>query len=551
MVPFFSACSSQCRATRLLVLLSLVLPLGCTSQKDITVIRMMGGQQLRFDNRETLRVPVETEPPTIDWSKVSDTTSAMVCDNIMAGLVQFDLDDANLKLLPSLAKSWSSKDSAKTWVFQIRDDVKWTDGVPLTPQHILDGFHRLLDPKTASDVPNFLFPVLNAQDYNSGKKSWEEVGFKISAPNEITITLAQPMGYFPMLLANVATYPIRYDLIQKYGDAWVEPKNLVTLGPFRLRDWAHDKAMVYDSNPDFFEGEPKIKHIVMYIIQEPQTSISLFNAGKLDSVYHLPSVQLKLLRKRPEYRETSTMVLTYYGFNVEKAPLTNVHLRKAIVQAIDRSEIIKILDGGQQALSGWLPPGIMGYDPNVGLKFDVKKAKENLTLALKELGLKSEEDLKRIEIRFNTSEDYQKIGENMQAQVRRNLGLKVELKNEEWKVYLTALKADPPQIYRFGWAADYPDPDNFMQVMLSGSENNRSRWKNKKYDQIVAQAGVETNLETRKKLYYEAQRLLTEEDAAVIPLFAGVTHMLVGQRVLKAPFNHLDAYEYKHTELKP
>ena len=550
-VPVKAGRSPSAGLVLMFALLLATMPLAaCTSSHDQTDIRMTGGSRYHLKNSETLRIAIETEPPTIDWNKVSDTSSGMIVENIMSGLVEFDLNDPNLKMIPSLAKSWVAKDSARTWVFDLRDDVKWSDGVPLTAQHVVDGFHRLLDPKTASDSSNYLFGVVHGQDYNEGKVAWDQVGIKVTGPHQVTIQLVKPMGYFPMIAANPATYPVRLDLIKKFGDAWIDPKNLVTLGPFRLRDWAHDKALLFDSNPGFFGGEPKIKHIVAYIIGEPQTSLSLFDAHFLDSVHHLPSAQLRMQQLRPEYRETSWIVLTYYGFNVEKPPMNDVRVRRAVIQAIDRREIVKILDGGQTPLSGWIPPGVMGFDEKVGLKFDPVKAKANLQAAMKDLGISSVDDFPRLEIRFNTSEDYTKIGENMQAQLKRNLGIKVELKNEEWKVYLNALKSDPPQIFRFGWSADYPDPDNFMQVMTSFSENNRDRWKNKKYDALVAEAGGETNVETREKLYFEAQRILTEEDAAVIPLFSGVVHALVSDRVLRYPINHLDAYEYKDVELK-
>ena len=412
---------------------------GCTGSREFTDLKIHvpenarehAGETLRFHLKtsETLRLNFDTEPPTLDWSKASDTTSGLVIDNLMDGLVQYDLNDPNLRLLPALARSWTPSDSARKWVFDLRDDVKWTDGVPFTPQHVVDGWHRLLDPKTASEYSSFLFPIAHAKEFNEGKASWDQVGVHITGPHQITVELEKPMGYFPMLLTHHATCPLRMDLIRKYGeDRWVEPENLVTLGPFKLKAWAHDKALVFEANPAYYEGAPKIKNIIGYIIQEPQTALSLYESGQIDAIQHLPSTQVRTLRGRPDYHEIGTMTIAYYGFNVQKRPVNDVHIRRAIGLAIDRREITKVLGGGQTTLSGWMPPGVLGYDEKVGLHYDPVKARENLQIGLKALGYSSVETFPHLEIRFNSSEDYQKIAENIQAQLKRNLGVQVELK---------------------------------------------------------------------------------------------------------------------------
>ena len=134
--------------------------------------------------------------------------------------------------------------------------------------------------------------------------------------------------------------------------------------------------------------------------------------------------------------------------------------------------------------------------------------------------------------------------------MKKNLGLNVELKNEEWKVFLNTLKTDPPQLFRMGWLADYPDPDNFMTVMASYSDNNHTKWKSLKFDELIMKAAGAVDRDSRKMIYTEAQRLLTEEDVPVIPLYAGVNTLLVSPRVENYPINVMERYEYKGVRLK-
>lgn len=236
----------------------------------------------------------------------------------------------------------------------------------------------------------------------------------------------------------------------------------------------------------------------------------------------------------------------YYGLNLAKAPTNNINVRKALISAVDKREVVKVLDGGETPLPCWLVPGVLGYDEDVGLPFDVAKAKEYM----KQAGYADVSKLPKIEIKFNTNEDIQKVAQNVQAQLKRNLGLNVELKQEEWKVYLKSLKSDTPTVFRFGWLADYPDPDNFMTVTASYSDNNVVKYKNLKYDKLIEDAGSETDETKRKALYHKAEKLMCETDAAVMPLFVGRNHMLIGERVENYPINVMERYEYKGVRLK-
>ncbi len=524
----------------------LVFAVACTrGGKDIEV-DLPSGEKAVLKYNETLRIMISSEPPSLDWHRATDTTSNLITVNLMEGLAEYDLSDKDLKLIPALAEKWEASDNARKWKITVRQDVVWSDGVPFTVQHVVDGWKRLLSKETASEYAYFLFGIKNAKAFNEGKKSWDEVGVKISGPNELTVELEKSMSYFPYLLTHHSTYPIRLDVVEKGGDRWTEPGNIVTLGPFTLKVWQHDRLIVLERNEKYYGQKPQIKHIAAYMIQEQATAINLFDSGKLDSVHDLPSVELRRLRQRKEFRETSRLSIYYYGFNVAKPPLDNPLVRKAIAMAIDRQQIVQMLAGGQLPLTGWIPAGMFGYEANRGVTFDPEKARE----LLKQAGYGPGTKLPKLEIRFNTNEDHQRIAENIQAQLKQNLGIEVELKNEEWKVYLNSLKSKTQQIFRLGWQADYPDPDNFMSVMLSYSENNHTNWKNAKYDELVNKAAGTLDRDERLRLYSEAQKILVEDDVPVVPLYSTVKHVLINPRVENYPLNVMEVFSYKGVRLK-
>ena len=540
---------------------------SCTRGPETLDVTLAGGKRVKLLVSETLRLALTSEPQTLDWILSADASASGIIDNTMEGLTQYDIAavdpstsaptststglgatsaPAPPQLKPALATKWESIDQARKWKFTLRQNVKWSDGQAFEAQQVLDGWERLLKKEIGAQYAYFLFGIKNAREFNQEKVTFDKVGAKITGPNEITVELEKPMAYFPMLLTHTSTYPIRLDLIKKFGVHWTDAENSVSLGPFLLKAWQHDKIIVLAKNPSYYGDEPHIKNIVLYMVQEKATEINLFDSGKLDAVHALPSVQIKTLKQRPEFKTHGLLTTYFYGMNLTKPPVDNPLVRKAIAHAIDKNEIVQMLGAGQKPLNSWVPEGMFGYEPDVGLKFDPIKAKRELS----EAGYPDSAKLPKIEIKFNTGEDHERIGENIQAQLKRNLGINVELKTEEWKVLLNTLQVDPPQIFRFGWQADYPDPDNFLSVMLSFSDNNHMRWKNLKYDELVQRAAGLIDQQERRKVYREAQKIMLEDDVAAIPLCSSVDSLLISPRVQNYPLNVLKKLIYTEVRLK-
>lgn len=505
------------------------------------------GLEYGLDVKDTLRVNLESEPPSLDWSKATDTTSSLVTMNIMEGLVEYNLKDRELPPMPGLATEWKATNGAKTWTFTMRKGVKWTDGVEFTGQHVIEGWERLLNPTTASEYAYFLFPVKNAKAYNAGKiKDFKEVGVKLNANGDVVVELEKPMGFFPLLLTHHSTYPIRKDVVDKHGDKWTDPDKIVTLGAYKLKIWDHDKALVLERNDDYYGEKAKIKNVIGYMINEYSTALNLLEGGKLDFQRSLPLKELPKYRKFKGYSAVPLISMYYYGLNTKKPPFNDPKVRKAFSMAVDRKQITDLLAAGQAPLTGWIPTGMFGYENERGTKFDPSSAAKMLD----EAGFKDRAKLPRVTIAFNTNENHQRVAENVQAQLKKNLGVDVQIANEEWKVYLKRLQNDTPHIYRMGWLGDYPDPATFMDLMTSFSENNHTGWGSKEYDQLVAEGNSSLDKDKRREAYSRAQKILTEDDVPVIPIYSSVGHILLSDRVANFPVNSIEHYLFKGVTLQ-
>jgi oligopeptide transport system substrate-binding protein len=467
------------------------------------------------DSDKHFRVNLGTEPPSLDWSLATDHVSFNVISNLMVGLTEFDKD---LKPAPVIAKSWEFLDGGKRIVFHLRDDVQWSDGKKVRAQDFEYSWKRLLNPKTASQYAYILFDIANAQDYNEGKvKDPSSVGIQAQDEQTLIVTLRHPTSYFLAITTFEVTYPQRQDVIEKFDTGWTQPGNIVTNGPFLLQAWQSQNQIALGANPTFFRGKPSLEKVTMYMVNEKTTALTMFEQGNLDFVddHSIPPLDKPRLSKMPGYKVVPQLRGEYYAFAVARKPFDNPKVRKAFAMAIDREVLPKILQGGVTPASSWVPPGMLAHNPEIGIKFNPTEARRLLA----EAGYPDGKGLPPIVLGYNTDEEKKLVAEAVQSMWQKHLGVVVSIENQEWKVFLKKLENDPFPVFRSGWGADYPDPDNFMKLFTSNSGNNHSRWKNPRYDQLLEQAARELDSNKRARIYDEAQKLLTEIDSAIVPLY--------------------------------
>lgn len=433
----------------------------------------------------------------------------------MVGLTEFD---KNLKPAPVIARSWDVLEGGKKFIFHLRDDVTWSDGKKVNAKDFEYSWKRLLDPKTASEYAYILFDILNAQEYHEGKiHDPGQIGVKASDDWTLEVRLKHPASYFVSITTFEVTYPQRQDIVEKFGSRWTDPGNIVTNGPFLLSTWRHEDEIQLSANANFFLGKPAMEKVEMFMINEKTTALALHQQGRLDFVdnHSIPIFEKARMSKTDGFRLVPQLRGYYYGFITDRRPFNDARVRRALSLAIDRNVFPKILHGGERPATSWIPPGMLAHNSKIGLGHNPPEARR----LLREAGYPDGKGFPEVILAYNNDEDHKIVAEAVQGMWKRNLGLLVRLETQEWKVYLSKLRNDPPHIFRLGWGADYPDPDNFMKLFTSLSGNNNTRWKNPRYDQLVDQAAKEFDEKKRKRLYDEAQKILCETDVPIAPLF--------------------------------
>jgi len=463
------------------------------------------------------------EPPTLDPALGTDTTSILVIEQLFLGLTDFD--DLTMAVVPELATSWEVSEDGLVWAFHMRKDVKWTDGTPVTAHDIEYGVKRTCDPATASDYAYVLYIIKGAKEVNTGEiTDLDHIGVKAIDDYTIQFALNQPAGYFPAIAGMWVARPVPKWTIEKYGEKWTEPENIVTNGPYLLTKWAHHDEIIMEKNPDYPEADKvQIEKVHCTMVVELSTAMAMYEDGILDSV-DAPLDDMDRIKTDPvlskELFIAPRLCTYYYGFNNTKPPMDNPLVRKAFSAAIDRQSLIDfVLKGEQKPATTFTCPGIFGHVPpeeGVGIGYDPEAARKYLADA----GYPEGKGLPEITMMFNTSESHRKIAQAIQQMWMEVLGVEVNLTNQEWGVYLNTINEDAPQIYRLGWCADYPDANNWVyEVFHSTDSNNRIKWHNAEFDRVVEEAARESDPAKRLELYKRAEQILCEEETAMAPIY--------------------------------
>ncbi len=504
-----------------------------------------------------------TEPPTIDPSLATDTTSVDVIHNLFVTLTQFD--PVTGALSPYLATSWESGEDAdgnQTWTFHLRDDIQWVKYDPTTgetsavtdddgnPRYVnaFDveyGVKRTLDPATASDYAYVDYIIKNGQAINEGEEgvTVDDAGVKALDATTVQFTLETPAAYFPSIAGMWVNAPMPQWAIGEWGDKWTEAGLINTNGPYVLEEWIHGGELNLVKNPLWINADDvQIERIHGVMITEASTAFALYENNELDST-GVPLPEMDRVKADPtlsaEYHSAPVPCTYYYGFTNNKAPFDDVNVRKAFVQSINRQGLIdNVLKGGQIPATSFAPPGIFGApEPGtVGLQYDPDAAKASLQAYLDEKGMSLDDfNAMGITLMHNTSEGHAQIAAAIQQMWKDVLGVDVKVENQEWKVYLTTIKNstpldEMPHIWRLGWCADYPDENNWVHEVFNNqaganrlrrgcADDTCSEVTPMEFDELTIQAQKESDPDKRAELYYQAEKQLAEVEAAYAPIY--------------------------------
>jgi oligopeptide transport system substrate-binding protein len=500
-------------------------------------------------NQETGTVIVNnlSEPETIDPALQTGHPDATIVIQLFEGLTSFD--PKTLEPIPGAAEKWDISADGYVYTFNLRRDAKWSDGKPVTAKDFQYTFTRLLDPKTAARYAYQGYYIKNGEKFNKGTiKDSSQLGLEVVDDHTLKITLESPTPYFLSLLYHTSLYPVRQDIVEKFGTDWTRVDNIVGNGPFVLKEWNIQKQMVMTPNPYYWDAQNvKPRKLIFYPIENTLTGYKMYQANQIMFTTPAPLSEIdKLIEsKDPELTIAPLFSAYYYSINTTLPALKNKKIRQALSLAIDRDKIVnRILKAGQIPAWTFVPPGIEKYvSPEPGYtKIDVPLAKKLLAEGLAEEGLKEFPETKLL---YNTSEAHKKLALAVTDMWRENLGLNIVPFNQEWKVYLKSESNMDYQIARKGWVGDYLDPNTFLDMFLTGGGNNNTGWSNTRYDSLIKNAAKEQDSGKRFKLLQEAEAILID-DQPIIPIYFYVYEFLKKPYLKGLYGNALELHNFKY-----
>ncbi|MCP4541378.1 MAG: hypothetical protein GY832_29970 [Chloroflexi bacterium] len=394
------------------------------------------------EGQSALRVRLESEPFTLDVNTASDITSYKVLNQLMEGLYRHTGDGV---IEPAGAESYEVSEDGLVYTIYLRKDAAWSDGEPVTAQHYVDGITRLIMPETASHYAWLMYVIQGAQVFSTGETDDSStLGLRAIDDYTLEITLEQAASYFDSILAFSTTYPVRLDIIERYGDQWAKPGNFVGNGAYVLVEWAHGRHLIVEKNPNYWDADNvAIERIEFPIIVDSTAALAAYERGRVD-VSSYPNEELpRILEEMPEHLVRLPWPGTYYiGLNTLNSPTDNLNMRKALASAFDKRIIIDDVLGMPWRLEacGVVPPEIPGYQGcgYVGYEFDVAVAQGYLDTAIADMDDIRKADDITIDLWCNYgSEDVVKA---VAKQWENNLGINVNVTTMEWNNFLETLE---------------------------------------------------------------------------------------------------------------
>ncbi|HCW0178002.1 MULTISPECIES: oligopeptide ABC transporter substrate-binding protein OppA [Citrobacter] len=511
---------------------------------------------VQLAEKQTLVRNNGSEVQSLDPHKIEGVPESNINRDLFEGLLISDVDG---KPSPGVAEKWENKDF-KVWTFHLRKDAKWSDGTPVTAQDFVYSWQRLANPNTASPYASYLQygHIVNIDDIIAGKKPVTDLGVKALDDHTFEVTLSEPVPYFYKLLVHSSVSPVPKAAVEKYGEKWTQPANIVTNGAYKLKDWVVNERIVLERNTNYWDNAKTVINQVTYLpIASEVTDVNRYRSGEIDMTYNNMPIELfqKLKKEIPNEVHVDPYLCTYYyEINNQKAPFNDVRVRTALKLALDRDIIVnKVKNQGDLPAYSFTPPytdGAKLVEPE-WFKWSQEKRNEEAKKLLAEAGFTAEKPL-TFDLLYNTSDLHKKLAIAAASIWKKNLGANVKLENQEWKTFLDTRHQGNYDVSRAGWCADYNEPTSFLNMVLSDSSNNTVHYKSPAFDKLIADTLKVTDEAQRSELYSKAEQQL-DKDSAIVPVYYYVNARLVkpwvGGYSGKDPMDNIhvkDLYIIKH-----
>jgi oligopeptide transport system substrate-binding protein len=463
-----------------------------------------------------------SEPETLDPALITGQPEGRIAYALFEGLAAYDHTGTPQ---PGVATRWETSPDGRIYTFHLRPEARWSNGDPVTSTDFVRSWERTLRPVTASEYAYQLHYIRNAKDYNEGRlKDFSKVGIQAPDPATLIVTLENPTPFWIDLCCFSTLLPVHVpsvEALEKEGRVFTKPGLLVSNGAYMLREWRLFDRIRLEKNPHYWnKGKVGMRTVDILPAAKPMTAFNFYSTGVADLLMDkglAPSMLMEQLRKRPDFHAAPFLGNYFVRFNCSRKPFQDPRVRLAFSLVIDKRYLTEhISRAGETPAHSLVPPGTAGYEPPPGLERDPDRARKLLA----EAGYPGGKGFPLVSYLFKGDSDLdQGIGIELQAMFKRELGVHMELVQQEWKVYLNSLSSLDYDLCRSSWVGDYKDPNTFMDMFVTGGGNNRTGWSHPGYDALIAQAARELDPKTRFARFQEAESILIRSEAPICPLF--------------------------------
>lgn len=463
-----------------------------------------------------------TEPFVLDPALAADANSHSYIAQVFSGLLKLDDD---LAPVPDIAGGWKLSPDRRTYTFTLREDVVFQDGRGVTADDFKYSWERACSPATGSPVAKtYLGDIVGVDDVLAGRTT-EISGLRVIDDYTLEVTIDAPRSYFLYKLSYPTTFVVDRNDVARDGEWWRRPNGT---GPFWLTGWTEDQSIILERNTRYYGLVAGVEKVEFQFLSG--VPMNLYETGEIDvtgvSALYIDRATDENGPFRDQLQIAPELSFYWIGFNTTRPPFDDINIRKAFTMAIDKEKIVSLVYRDLVAVAaGILPPGLPGYNESVeGLEFDVVRARELIARS------KYGNVANLPPITFTTGGYGGLIAPSTAAiitQWRENLGVEVTVRQLEPERFIYNLREEKDELFDMGWIADYPHPQDFLEVLFgTGAENNFAEYSNPAVDAILEQAALEEDTQRSLELYRQAEQMLID-DAACLPLWFGENYILI------------------------
>ncbi|WP_252177727.1 peptide ABC transporter substrate-binding protein [Endozoicomonas sp. 4G] len=387
--------------------------------------------------------------------------------------------------------------------------------------------------------------IQDASAIIKGEKPVDSLGVKALDDKTFQVTLEQPVPYFIKMLAHPTTFPVPQKVVEKYGDDWTKPENMVSNGAYKMERWVVNERIKLVRNSHYWNDAKTVIDEVSFLPISGNVELTRYKAGEVDftnGTNPIPVQHFASLKKSipDEVKITPRLSTYYYEFNEQVKPFDDARVRKALSYAINRDAIAKhVMKQGQTPAYTLTPTSVAGFIPP---EIDYSKMTQTERNAeakrlLAEAGFGPDNPLK-FDLLYNTDESHKQIAIAV-SQMWKPLGVKVTLENQEWKTFLDSKSEGKFQVARAGWAGDYNEASTFLDLKTSTHGNNDGNFNSPEYDALMKKSRTVTSDKERTELYRKAEKILAEE-MPLAPVIEYKTSRLVKSYVGGYPMGNVE-----------